>query len=72
MSSSKKVDVDRALSVAAVGRALSQAEVGRALSGVEGNAEHTTESPYGHTQLQPDTEHQANGRPARMEKPHEC
>jgi putative endonuclease len=66
------VDVGRALSGAEVGRALSGVEVGRALSGVEGNAGRATESPHGHTQHQPDTEHQANRKPAKMEKPHGC
>ena len=55
-----------------VGRTLSGVEVGRALSGIEGNAGRATESPHGHTQHQPDTEHQANRKPAKMEKPHGC
>jgi putative endonuclease len=65
-------EVGRALSGVDVGRALSGAEVGRALSGAEGNAGRATESPHGHTQHQPDTEHQAIGRSTKMEKPHGC
>lgn len=55
-----------------VGRTLTGVDMGRALSGVEGNAGRATESPHGHTQHQPDTEHQANRKPAKMEKPHGC
>jgi len=47
-------------------------DVGRSLSGVEGNARRAPHSCFSHAQHQPDMEHQANGRPARMEKPHGC